>query len=168
MYLLTGVVFLDSLFSLIHGKAGEASYDDRRPAMMAELLALDPNKVGETMIEKLKVEPTKIMLMEANDVAAIFSAHLYGNVHSGVIDELETEFEYAEEDELNTHLEGLLQSGRVSLTVDPNRKDLVAYFESIKSVPGGLAFQARIAIHLHHGRRSKRAAVHLLTNPQES
>ncbi len=146
--LTTSQAFLDSLFSYVHGKGGEAGYDDQRPAMMAAMLALDPSKA---------------LLMEACDIAAIFSTHLHGNVHSGVIDQIETNFEYAEEDELNTRLEGLLQSGRVSLTANPKRKDVGALVESIKSVPGGSAFLARVAIHLHHGRRSKRAAVHMLT-----
>ena len=163
--ILSSFAFLESLFSYLHGKAGEAGYDDQRPAMMAGLLTIDPNKVGETMIEKLKVEPANVMLMEANDIAAIFSAHLHGNVHSGVTVELESKIDDAEEDEdeLNTYLEDLIRSGRVSLTVDPKREDLVAYFDHLKSVPGGLAFLASIAIHLHHGRRSKRAAVHLYT-----
>ncbi len=143
--------FLDSLFAYLRPKGEGKGLDDGRPAMMAHLLGL---------------QPTEVMLMEPNDFAAVFSAHLIGECSKQTLEEIE-EFEFAEEAELDMLLIQLAASGCVVLAVDRMRTDVKEFVAAISSSPEGIAYLARVAIHLSHGRRSKRAAIHLFT-PKES
>jgi hypothetical protein len=145
--------FLDSLFSYLRPKGESKALDDTRPTMIGPLLAQTP---------------AEAMLMASEDFAAAFSAHLAGKASEVTIEAIEQEFEYADEDELEAHLGDIFDEGRVSLKIDSQRADIAALIDQIKALPGGPAYLARVAIYLSHGRRSKRAAIHLFTAKQES